>query len=602
MSSSEEEYTSDSESISSSTFSSTSGDPSKSCTLYVGKLPPVANETNLREHFTECHIVGLHVIRDKETKLPKGFAFIRLESEEAADRAVTMYHKTRLLGKHPIVVSKKIEKNSGKKERNGKKTRTRRRKREGSSSSVASDGAVKDADSREKSSHFRLRQHLATSGKYMSSGNVPPPPVPPHSHVPPPPVPPHSHGPRPPAPTGVPLLPSPAPVFTNFQPPRGHIHSRPPLPHPVPVPVPHRPVPVPHGPIPVPHGPIPVPHEPVPVSHGPVPVPHGPVPIPRKPVPVPRKPIPVPRKPAHVPHVPIPPSLVPPPSPDREGPVAVTLSNIPIEINEPDISDLVSRYSPCSLTVNSHFRTANIVLSSHQVASQVVRDLDGQTLLGSVITASISMGASHHGRRKSSTEARDSDSITITNLPAGTKRGEVMSHFASYGPIDKCFVKKQRQDSNTYYSIVKFKDPRAAINATTCDGSSFKGQPINVSLKEQQVSDNTNSIIIVSGLSSSTSDSDVFHSFKSYGRIIGKVKITESNPRSCSITYSSRESAERAVREMNHTPFKGSVLSVQHCNNDDNEDDDENDVLVSVGSRLESLLLSSPPPHSTRLV
>ena len=563
MSSSEEEYTSDSESISSSTFSSTSGDPSKSCTLYVGQLPPAANETNLREHFTECHIVGLHVIRDKETKLPKGFAFIRLESEEAADRAVTMYHKTRLLGKHPIVVSKKIEKNSGKKERNGKKTRTRRKKREGSSSSVASDSAINDADSREKSSHFRLFQHLATSDKYMSSGNVPPPPVPPHSH-----------GPRPPAPTGVPLLPSPAPVFTTFQHPRGHIHSRPPLPHPVPVPVPHRPVPVPHGP----------------------------VPVPRKPIPVPRKPIPVPRKPAHVPHVPVPPSPVPPPSPDREGPVAVTLSNIPIEINEPDISDLVSRYSPCSLTVNSHFRTASIVLPSHQVASQVVRDLDGQILLGSVITASISMGASHHGRRKSSTEARDSDSIIITNLPAGTKRGEVMSHFTSYGPIDMCFVKKQKQDPNTCYSIVKFKDPRAAINATTCDGSSFKGQPIKVSLKEQQVSDNTNSIIIVSGLSSSTSDSDVFHSFKSYGRIIGKVKITESNPRSCSITYSSRESAERAVREMNHMPFKGSVLSIQHCNNDDNEDDDESDVLVSVGSRLESLLLSSPPPHSPRLV
>ena len=579
MSSSEEEYTSDSESISSSTFSSTSGDPSKSCTLYVGKLPPVANETNLREHFTECRIVGLHVIRDKETKLPKGFAFIRLESEEAADRAVTMYHKTRLLGKHPIVVSKKIEKNSGKKERNGKNTR--RRKREGSSLSVASDGAIKDADSREKSSQVRLHQHLATSDKYMSSENIPPPPVPPHSHIP-----------YPPGPTGVP-------------------------------------------------------------------------------------------------HVPVPPSPVPPPSPDREGPVAVTLSNIPIEINEPDISDLVSRYLPCSLTFNSHFRTASIVLPSHQVASQVVRDLDGQILLGSVITASISTGASHqshHRRRKSSTEAKDNnDSIKITNLPAGTKRGEVRSHFASYGPIDMCSVKKQRQDSNTCYSIVKFKDPRAAINATTCDGSSFKGQPINVSLREQQVSDNSNSIIIVSGLSTSTSDSDVFHSFKSYGFIIsrvkitesnprscsityssresaeravrelnhtpfkgsvlsvqhcsnddnedddesdvlvsglststsdsdvfhsfksygfiiGRVKITESNPRSCSITYSSRESAERAVREMNHTPFKGSVLSVQHCSNDDNEDDDKSDVLVSVGSRLESLLLSSPPPHSTRLV
>ncbi|MFN2243946.1 MAG: RNA recognition motif domain-containing protein [Anaerolineae bacterium] len=57
--------------------------------LYVGNLSYGTTESKLRELFGEFgEIVSVNMITDRETGRPKGFAFVEMASDEAAQNAI----------------------------------------------------------------------------------------------------------------------------------------------------------------------------------------------------------------------------------------------------------------------------------------------------------------------------------------------------------------------------------------------------------------------------------------------------------------------------------------------------------------------------------
>ena len=541
MSSSEEDYTSDIESISSSTFSSTSSsDPNSS--IYVGRLPPFINETHLRQHFSDCHIISCFVVRDKKTKISKGFAFIRLESEEAADRAVTIYNKSLIAGKHSIAVNKVKSKKEG---GQGKGKRDRRK---GSASS----------DRKGSSSSDRKDSASSLTGDNVVKvwvGNIPPGITEDHLMM----------------------------IFSRFK----------------------EKMVRPIDPIKVgdknsrysflSFGSLEDSTDIISKMNGVVLKDHKIVLQPSRPNPKEKK---FNARLCQVSDACNSPVLFP----EQGSSTVVQLTKLSSEISSTDLSELVSVHSS-NIVINSHANTASIVFPSQQAASEAVQKLNGQMFLGSTIRAFISTtGASRTSSTSSTSDSTptsglDNSSITVNNLPLGTKKEDVRSYFSSFGSIVKCDIIKNRNKQETSCSaVVTFKSPSSASSAVLFNGHSFLGRSMEVSLKKTSSKDSS---IIVSGLSPVTPGADVFNCFKSCGRIIGKVNVNKTHPRRCTIKYATRDSAERAVREMNSTTFKGSVLTVQYC--DEEEEENDGDITDDVASQLESHLhLGSTQKRSVR--
>jgi len=73
--------------------------------LYVGNLPYSSTEQELRDMFSEVgEISDVAVITDKFTGQSKGFAFVQMESEEAANQAIERFNGY-TIGNRQIVVN-----------------------------------------------------------------------------------------------------------------------------------------------------------------------------------------------------------------------------------------------------------------------------------------------------------------------------------------------------------------------------------------------------------------------------------------------------------------------------------------------------------------
>ena len=58
--------------------------------LYVGNIPFETNENDLQELFAEAGAVeSVNVVRDRETGRARGFAFVEMATDEAAQAAVS---------------------------------------------------------------------------------------------------------------------------------------------------------------------------------------------------------------------------------------------------------------------------------------------------------------------------------------------------------------------------------------------------------------------------------------------------------------------------------------------------------------------------------
>lgn len=61
--------------------------------LYVGNLSYDTNEDNLRTLFAEAgNVVAVEVIMDRETKQPKGFAFVSMDNQAEAENAIKLFN------------------------------------------------------------------------------------------------------------------------------------------------------------------------------------------------------------------------------------------------------------------------------------------------------------------------------------------------------------------------------------------------------------------------------------------------------------------------------------------------------------------------------
>ncbi|KKS22385.1 MAG: RNA-binding protein [candidate division WWE3 bacterium GW2011_GWA1_41_8] len=72
--------------------------------LYVGNLPYSYTETNLREMFAAFgNILSANVISDRSSGRSKGFGFVELEDDSAAQTAIAELNGTEIEGRKIVV-------------------------------------------------------------------------------------------------------------------------------------------------------------------------------------------------------------------------------------------------------------------------------------------------------------------------------------------------------------------------------------------------------------------------------------------------------------------------------------------------------------------
>ena len=68
--------------------------------LYVGNLPYTVGEAELQELFGKAGAVeSVHVVRDMATGRARGFAFVEMATEEAAQNATTQFNQYSMGGR-----------------------------------------------------------------------------------------------------------------------------------------------------------------------------------------------------------------------------------------------------------------------------------------------------------------------------------------------------------------------------------------------------------------------------------------------------------------------------------------------------------------------
>lgn len=73
--------------------------------LYVGNLPFSATEENIRSEFAGLgiHPDSITVVRDRETGQPRGFGFVEISDDGAAEKAIASLNGKDLMGRALVV-------------------------------------------------------------------------------------------------------------------------------------------------------------------------------------------------------------------------------------------------------------------------------------------------------------------------------------------------------------------------------------------------------------------------------------------------------------------------------------------------------------------
>jgi len=72
--------------------------------LFVGNLPFTVTEDSLTELFGKAgKVASVKIITDKYSGRSKGFAFVEMEDEKAAEEAIKLYNDTELEGRKIVV-------------------------------------------------------------------------------------------------------------------------------------------------------------------------------------------------------------------------------------------------------------------------------------------------------------------------------------------------------------------------------------------------------------------------------------------------------------------------------------------------------------------
>ena len=72
--------------------------------LYVGGIPYTSTNDDLKNHFAQAgEVASAQIIIDKMTNRSKGFGFVEMTSEEAANKAIAMFHDQDFMGRRLTV-------------------------------------------------------------------------------------------------------------------------------------------------------------------------------------------------------------------------------------------------------------------------------------------------------------------------------------------------------------------------------------------------------------------------------------------------------------------------------------------------------------------
>ena len=81
--------------------------------LYIGNLSMKVTEEDLKANFSEVgKVVSVNIIKDRYTGISRGFGFVEMETEEAAQEAIKRFAGGQLLG-NTITVSEARPKKEG---------------------------------------------------------------------------------------------------------------------------------------------------------------------------------------------------------------------------------------------------------------------------------------------------------------------------------------------------------------------------------------------------------------------------------------------------------------------------------------------------------
>jgi len=68
--------------------------------LYVGNLPYAATEDDLKEHFSQAgNVTSVALIKDRASGRAKGFGFVEMETNDEAQKAISMFNGQDFMGR-----------------------------------------------------------------------------------------------------------------------------------------------------------------------------------------------------------------------------------------------------------------------------------------------------------------------------------------------------------------------------------------------------------------------------------------------------------------------------------------------------------------------
>ena len=72
--------------------------------LFVGGIPYRTNDEELRQLFSQAgEVVSVFIPMDRETQRPRGFAFVEMVDDAAADKAISMFDGSEMGGRRVAV-------------------------------------------------------------------------------------------------------------------------------------------------------------------------------------------------------------------------------------------------------------------------------------------------------------------------------------------------------------------------------------------------------------------------------------------------------------------------------------------------------------------
>jgi cold-inducible RNA-binding protein len=72
--------------------------------LFVGGIPYRTTDAELEEHFSAAgDVVSVFIPLDRETRRPRGFAFVEMADDAGAEKAVEMFNETDMGGRQIVV-------------------------------------------------------------------------------------------------------------------------------------------------------------------------------------------------------------------------------------------------------------------------------------------------------------------------------------------------------------------------------------------------------------------------------------------------------------------------------------------------------------------